>query len=431
MDTENEGFSFIFAFNYRDIMSLFVGLQRTQFSGYTFVVIFLCFGLQFSGFRCQFGRTSRPLETFLPDPKRNLLSAVHPLREYVGRDLTSASNFSGHTHRIPCRFFGSAPIFMQRNPMFSTINADDITKFKEILGEKKVVQDEEALLAANTDWMRKYKGSSNLLLQPRTTEEVYIFLSYEIIAACFTICCIRISFPLLERLFDKVEELSSEMTTRAKVIFGNEATVPSLDFGCFVSIRFVMPLNLGAKGSCQAGGNVSTNAGGLHFVRYGSLHGNVLGLEAVLANGTVIDMLGTLCKDNTGYDLKHLFIGSEGSLGIISKVFILTPPKLSSVNLAFFACKDYVSCQNLLPEAKRKLGNILSAFEFLDSYSMDLVSFLRKSSHVLLHCLFTLRVLCMEHVLNHLEGVRNHLPPSMHNFYALIETTESDQSYDK
>ncbi|KAF7132360.1 hypothetical protein RHSIM_Rhsim09G0214700 [Rhododendron simsii] len=67
------------------------------------------------------------------------------------------------------------------------------------------------------------------------------------------------------------------MTTRAKVIFGNEATVPSLDFGCFVSIRFVMPLNLGAKGSCQAGGNVSTNAGGLHFVRYGSLHGNVLG----------------------------------------------------------------------------------------------------------------------------------------------------------
>lgn len=59
--------------------------------------------------------------------------------------------------------------------MFSTIKADDITKFREILGEKNVVQDEEALLAANTDWMRKYKGSSNLLLQPRTTEEVYIF----------------------------------------------------------------------------------------------------------------------------------------------------------------------------------------------------------------------------------------------------------------
>jgi FAD/FMN-containing dehydrogenase len=70
-----------------------------------------------------------------------------------------------------------------------------------------------------------------------------------------------------------------------------------------------MPLDLGAKGSCQIGGNVSTNAGGLRLLRYGSLHGNVLGLEVVLANGTVVDMLGTLRKDNTGYDLKQLFIG--------------------------------------------------------------------------------------------------------------------------
>uniref|UniRef100_A0ACD5U8U0 Uncharacterized protein n=1 Tax=Avena sativa TaxID=4498 RepID=A0ACD5U8U0_AVESA len=73
--------------------------------------------------------------------------------------------------------------------------------------------------------------------------------------------------------------------------------------------RFIMPLDLGAKGSCQIGGNISTNAGGLRFIRYGSLHGNVLGLEVVLANGTVLDMLTTLRKDNTGYDLKHLFVG--------------------------------------------------------------------------------------------------------------------------
>lgn len=144
----------------------------------------------------------------------------------------------------------------------------------------------------------------------------------------------------------------------------------------------------------------------MRFVRYGSLHGNVLGLEAVLANGDVLDMLGTLRKDNTGYDLKHLFIGSEGSLGIVTKVSILTPPKLSSVNIAFLACEDYLSCQKLLSEAKRKLGEILSAFEFLDSHAMDLV-------------------------LNHLEGVRNPLPSAVHNFYVLIETTGSDESYDK
>ncbi|KEH27573.1 D-2-hydroxyglutarate dehydrogenase [Medicago truncatula] len=169
---------------------------------------------------------------------------------------------------------------------------------------------------------------------------------------------------------------------------------------------FIMPLDLGAKGSCQIGGNVSTNAGGLRLVRYGSLHGNVLGVEAVLANGTVLDMLKTLRKDNTGYDLKHLFIGSEGSLGIVTKVSILTPPKLSSVNVALLACKDYSCCQKLLQEAKRKLGEILSAFEFLDGQSMDLVT-------------------------NHLEGARNPFSTSHHNFYVLIETTGSDESSDK
>nr|XP_043631871.1 D-2-hydroxyglutarate dehydrogenase, mitochondrial isoform X2 [Erigeron canadensis] len=169
---------------------------------------------------------------------------------------------------------------------------------------------------------------------------------------------------------------------------------------------FIMPLDLGAKGSCQIGGNVSTNAGGLRLVRYGSLHGTVLGLEAVLANGDVIDMLGTLRKDNTGYDLKHLFIGSEGSLGIITKISILTPPKLSSVNIAFLACQDYVSCQKLLFQAKRRLGEILSAFEFLDAQAMNLV-------------------------LNHLDSVRNPLPSSVYNFYVLIETTGSEESSDK
>ena len=76
----------------------------------------------------------------------------------------------------------------------------------------------------------------------------------------------------------------------------------------------IMPLDLGAKGSCQIGGNVSTNAGGVRLLRYGSLHGTVLGLEVVLADGTVLDMLSKMRKDNTGYDMKQLFIGAEGTL---------------------------------------------------------------------------------------------------------------------
>jgi len=149
----------------------------------------------------------------------------------------------------------------------------------------------------------------------------------------------------------------------------------------------MMPIDLGAKGSCQIGGNISTNAGDICLFRYGSLRGNVLGLEVVLANGTVVDMLGTLRKDNTGYDLKQLFIGSEGTLGIVTKVSILVLPRLSSINLAFLVCGDYLSCKRLLSEAKRKLGEIISAFEFLDLASLDMA-------------------------LNHLEGVRNPLPSS-------------------
>ncbi|CAN0541901.1 unnamed protein product, partial [Ectocarpus sp. 8 AP-2014] len=76
---------------------------------------------------------------------------------------------------------------------------------------------------------------------------------------------------------------------------------------------FAMPLDLGAKGSCQIGGNISTNAGGLRLLRYGSLHGSVLGLEVVLADGTVLDLLSANRKDNTGYALRHLFVGAEGT----------------------------------------------------------------------------------------------------------------------
>jgi FAD/FMN-containing dehydrogenase len=89
---------------------------------------------------------------------------------------------------------------------------------------------------------------------------------------------------------------------------------------------YIMPIDLGAKGSCHIGGNVATNAGGLRLLRYGSLHGTVLGLEVVLPDGTIVNQLSTLRKDNTGYDLKQLFIGAEGTLGIITGVSILTPP---------------------------------------------------------------------------------------------------------
>lgn len=346
------------------------------------------------------------------------------IKSLVNRQLTSNNPIYRSISALPLgnggrnpqlyRSFGSLATKVERNPSFSSLNSDDLSYFKGVLGEKNVVQDEDRLETANIDWMHKYKGSSKLLLLPRNTEEVSKILEYcnsrrlAVVPQGGNTGLVGGSVPV----FDEVIINAGSMN---KIIaFDKVSGILVCEAGCILenlisyldNQGFIMPLDLGAKGSCQIGGNVSTNAGGLRFVRYGSLHGNVLGLEAVLANGDVLDMLGTLRKDNTGYDLKHLFIGSEGSLGIVTKVSILTPPKLSSVNIAFLACEDYLSCQKLLSEAKRKLGEILSAFEFLDSHAMDLV-------------------------LNHLEGVRNPLPSAVHNFYVLIETTGSDESYDK
>lgn len=136
---------------------------------------------------------------------------------------------------------------------------------------------------------------------------------------------------------------------------------------------FIMPLDLGAKGSCHIGGNVATNAGGLRFLRYGSLRGTVLGLEVVLADGTILNCLTSLRKDNTGYDLKQLFIGSEGTLGIITAVSILCPPRPKAVNVAFLGCSGFAEVLQTFSTCKGMLGEILSAFEFMDAECMQLV----------------------------------------------------------
>jgi len=130
--------------------------------------------------------------------------------------------------------------------------------------------------------------------------------------------------------------------------------------------KLMMPLDLGAKGSCQLGGNIATNAGGLRLLRYGSLRGNVLGMEAVLADGTIVDCMQTLRKDNTGYDIKQHFIGSEGTLGIITKASVLCAALPSSVNLAYLSVNEFNDVRRLFSRAREDLGEILSAFEFID-----------------------------------------------------------------
>lgn len=126
------------------------------------------------------------------------------------------------------------------------------------------------------------------------------------------------------------------------------------------------PVDLGGRGSCQLGGNASTNAGGERVIRYGMMRQQVLGLEVVLANGRVVSAMNHMLKNNTGYDLKQLFIGSEGTLGAISKLVLRLRELPVSSNTALISATRFEQVAGLLRHMDRRLGGILSAFELID-----------------------------------------------------------------
>ena len=129
--------------------------------------------------------------------------------------------------------------------------------------------------------------------------------------------------------------------------------------------ELLLPLDLGARGSATIGGTIATNAGGNRVLRWGMTRDIVLGLEAVLADGTVIDTLNTLIKNNAGYDLKQLFIGSEGTLGVVTRAVLRLRPKSLSENVALLAVDAFEHLPRLLLRLERGLGGALSSFEVM------------------------------------------------------------------
>ncbi|KAI9572824.1 hypothetical protein HD554DRAFT_2014216 [Boletus coccyginus] len=228
--------------------------------------------------------------------------------------------------------------------------------------------------------MRKYHGHATTVLRPRTTQQVSDIVRFcagrriGVVPHGGNTGLVGGSISLQKEI---VLSLGAMNTVRS---FDPVSGVLVADAGCILeslsdhiaSYNHIMPLDLGAKGSCQIGGNISTNAGGLRLLRYGSLHGTVLGLEVVLPDGTVLDQLSTLRKDNTGYDLKQLFIGGEGTLGVITGVSILTPPAPQASNNIFLALPHFKNVLPLFQTVKRQLGEILSAFEYIDRTAYDM-----------------------------------------------------------
>ena len=133
------------------------------------------------------------------------------------------------------------------------------------------------------------------------------------------------------------------------------------------------PLDLGGRGSCHLGGNASTNAGGMRVIRYGMMREQVLGVEAVLANGQVVSSMNRMIKNNTGYDLKQLFIGSEGTLGVITRLVLRLRELPRSNNTALIAADSFDQIVGLLRHMDAALGGMLSAFELIDNsfYSVN------------------------------------------------------------
>ncbi|XP_044525448.1 D-2-hydroxyglutarate dehydrogenase, mitochondrial [Gracilinanus agilis] len=278
---------------------------------------------------------------------------------------------------------------VQRLP-FAEVSEEDLAFFERVI-PGRVSTDPHELKLANVDWLKMVRGCSKVLLKPRTTEEVSQILRYcsernlAVNPQGGNTGMVGGSVPV----FDEIV-LSTALMDRV-ISFDAVSGILVCQAGCilerlnqYVEERdFIMPLDLGAKGSCHIGGNVATNAGGLRLLRYGSLRGTVLGLEAVLADGLVLDCLTSLRKDNTGYDLKQLLIGSEGTLGVITAVSILCPRKPRAVNVAFLGCAGFADVLNTFSACRGMLGEILSAYEFMDHHCMRLVeSHLRLSSPV-------------------------------------------------
>lgn len=202
----------------------------------------------------------------------------------------------------------------------------------------------------------------------------------------------------LERLsgIEEIDPLAATVTVRAGTPL--EVIQKAAD-----EAGFFIALDLGARGTCQIGGNLSTNAGGNRVIRYGMAREMVLGLEYVLPDGTLVTSLNKMVKNNAGYDLKQLFIGSEGTLGIITRAVLRLHPKPGSTHAAFCGVDGYDNVLKLMSSARLGLGPMLSAFEVMWQDYWQVVT--------------------------HKVGIRSPIAGE-HDFYILIEMGGLDEEID-
>jgi FAD/FMN-containing dehydrogenase len=254
-----------------------------------------------------------------------------------------------------------------------------IARFKTIVGEKYAVTDAADIAPYVTEERNLFHGHSPLILRPGSTAEVSAICKF---AAEHRIALVPqggntglvggqtphngevvISMRRMDRIRE-VDTASNTMTCEAGVILQN-AQQRAAD------ADRLFPLSLGAEGSCTIGGNLSTNAGGTAALAYGVAREMALGLEVVLADGRILNDLSKLKKDNTGYDLRNLFIGAEGTLGIITAATLKLFPKPRAMETAFVGLKSPADALKLLEISRDEAAGSLTSFELLADIAVD------------------------------------------------------------
>ena len=246
---------------------------------------------------------------------------------------------------------------------------------KAIVGPSGWSDDPDELLPHLTEWRDTYRGETLLMVSPANTEQVSA-----VIKACAAaqtavvpqggntgLCGGAIPDESGEQVL-----LSLSRMNAIRSIEANDFSM-TVDAGCILADvqaearkagRF-FPLSLGAEGSCQIGGNLSTNAGGINVLRYGNARAQVLGLEVVLADGTIWNGLRGLRKDTAGYDIQQLFIGSEGTLGVITAANLRLYPEVGLTQTAMIVVESPTRAVELLAHLRTSLADQLQAFELI------------------------------------------------------------------
>lgn len=285
-------------------------------------------------------------------------------------------SLSGCLRKLASIAAGSRTIL--RDSRFSILTNDDVGFFRRLLGANSVVTDTNQLQSFNTDWTRRYTGHSKLALFPSNTEHVRAIMQYcterrlAVVPQGGNTGLVGGGVPVFDEVIislSKMDRVQSFDDLSGIIITQAGITLSQLD--SYVAKKgFRAPIDIAPREHCQIGGTVATNAAGSRFVRYGSMRDSVVGLEAVTVEGRVIDALSAVRKDNTGYDLKQLFIGSEGTLGIITQVSIACPVRPTTTSSALLRVPAFRNVNQLLALARRVLTDVLSAFEFLDDYAL-------------------------------------------------------------